>query len=38
VFKGAMAAVLGDARLRRAILLLFGLQLLAGAALLAFWS
>ena len=36
-FKGAMAAVLGDARLRRVILLLFGLQLVAGAALLAFW-
>ena len=30
VFKGAMAAVLGDRRLRRWILLLFGLQLLAG--------
>jgi uncharacterized membrane protein (DUF4010 family) len=37
VFKGAMAALLGDARLRRAILVLFGLQLVAGAALLAFW-
>ncbi len=37
VFKGAMAAVLGDRRLRRWILLLFGLQLLAGAAVLAFW-
>jgi uncharacterized membrane protein (DUF4010 family) len=37
VFKGAMAAMLGDARLRRWILLLFGLQLLAGAAVLAFW-
>ena len=37
VFKGAMAAVLGDGRLRRWILLLFGLQLLAGAAVLAFW-
>ena len=32
-----MAAVLGDRRLRRGILLLFGLQLLAGAAVLAFW-
>lgn len=37
VFKGAMAALLGDGRLRRWILLLFGLQLLAGAAVLAFW-
>jgi uncharacterized membrane protein (DUF4010 family) len=37
VFKGAMAAVLGDGRLRRWILLLFGLQLVAGAAVLAFW-
>jgi uncharacterized membrane protein (DUF4010 family) len=37
VFKGAMAALLGDARLRRWVLLLFGLQLLAGAAVLAFW-
>ena len=37
VFKGAMAAVLGDRRLRRWILLLFGLQLLAGAGVLAFW-
>lgn len=37
VFKGAMAAILGDAHLRRAILLLFGLQLVAGAAVLAFW-
>ena len=37
VFKGAMAALLGDRRLRRWIALLFGLQLLAGAAVLAFW-
>jgi uncharacterized membrane protein (DUF4010 family) len=37
VFKGAMAALLGDARLRRWILLLFGLQMLVGAGLLAFW-
>jgi uncharacterized membrane protein (DUF4010 family) len=37
VFKAAMAVLLGDARLRRWILLLFGLQLLAGAAVLAFW-
>ncbi len=37
VFKGAMASVLGDRRLRRWIVLLFGLQLLAGAAVLAFW-
>ena len=37
VFKGAMAALLGDGRLRRWILLLFGLQLVAGAAVLAFW-
>jgi uncharacterized membrane protein (DUF4010 family) len=37
VFKGAMAAMLGDRRLRRWILLLFGLQLLAGAVVLAFW-
>jgi len=37
VFKGAMAALLGDRRLRRWILLLFGLQLVAGAAVLAFW-
>ncbi len=37
VFKGAMAAMLGDGRLRRWILLLFGVQLLAGAAVLAFW-
>jgi uncharacterized membrane protein (DUF4010 family) len=36
-FKGAMAALLGDGRLRRWILLLFGLQLLAGGAVLAFW-
>ena len=37
VFKGAMAALLGDGRLRRWILLLFGLQLVAGAAVLVFW-
>ena len=37
VFKGAMAAVLGDRRLRRWIVVLFGLQLVAGAAVLAFW-
>jgi uncharacterized membrane protein (DUF4010 family) len=37
VFKGAVAAVLGDARLRRWIVPLFGVQLLAGAAVLAFW-
>jgi len=37
VFKGAMAALLGDRRLRRWILLLFGAQLVAGAAVLAFW-
>jgi uncharacterized membrane protein (DUF4010 family) len=37
VFKGAMAPVLGDAGLRRSTLGLFGLQLVAGAALLAFW-
>jgi uncharacterized membrane protein (DUF4010 family) len=37
VFKGAMAAMLGDGRLRRWIVLLFGLQLVAGAAVLAFW-
>jgi uncharacterized membrane protein (DUF4010 family) len=36
-FKGAMAAALGDARLRRFVVLTFGLQLLAGAAVLAFW-
>jgi uncharacterized membrane protein (DUF4010 family) len=37
VFKGTMAAALGDARLRRFIVLLFGLQLFVGAGLLAFW-
>jgi hypothetical protein len=37
VFKGAMAGVLGDAGLRRSILVLFCLQLVAGAALLTFW-
>jgi uncharacterized membrane protein (DUF4010 family) len=37
MFKGGVAALLGDARLRRWILLLFGLQVLVGAAVLAFW-
>jgi uncharacterized membrane protein (DUF4010 family) len=37
VFKGAMAAALGDARLRRLVAVAFGLQLVAGAAVLAFW-
>ena len=37
VFKGGMAAALGDRRLRRWIVLLFGLQLVAGAAVLALW-
>lgn len=37
VFKGGLAALLGDARLRRFILAIFGLQVLAGAAVLAFW-
>ena len=37
VFKGAMAAGLGDRQLRRWIVLLFGAQLLVGAAVLAFW-
>ena len=37
VFKGAMAALLGDRGLRRWIALLFGLQLLAGGALLVLW-
>jgi hypothetical protein len=32
-----MAALLGDSRLRRVILVLFGLQLAAGVAVLAFW-
>jgi uncharacterized membrane protein (DUF4010 family) len=36
-FKGGVASVLGDAHLRRYVLTLFGLQLRAGAALLAFW-
>jgi uncharacterized membrane protein (DUF4010 family) len=36
-FKGGMAAVLGDARLRRLVLLLLGPQILVGAGLLAFW-
>jgi uncharacterized membrane protein (DUF4010 family) len=37
VFKGAVAAVLGDRRLRRWVALVFGLQLLAGAAVLTLW-
>ena len=37
-FKGAMAALLGDARLRRFVALAFGLQLLIGGGLLAFWG
>jgi uncharacterized membrane protein (DUF4010 family) len=37
VFKGAMAAALGDARLRRFVALLFGLQVVLGAGLLMFW-
>ena len=37
VFKGAMAALLGDARLRHGSCRLFGVELLAGAAVLAFW-
>ena len=37
VFKGAMAAVLGDRRLRRWIVLIFGAELVAGAAVLALW-
>jgi len=37
-FKGVMAALLGDGRLRRWIALLFGLQVLAGAAVLALWT
>jgi uncharacterized membrane protein (DUF4010 family) len=37
VFKGAMAALLGDRRLRRWIAFLFGVQLAAGAAVLALW-
>ena len=36
-FKGAMAALLGDARLRRFVAIVFGLQLLAGAVMLAVW-
>lgn len=38
VFKGAMAAALGDPRLRRFVVLLFALQVLVGAGLLAFWG
>jgi uncharacterized membrane protein (DUF4010 family) len=37
VFKGVMAAVLGDRRLRRWVALAFGVQLLAGAAVLTLW-
>jgi uncharacterized membrane protein (DUF4010 family) len=37
VFKAVLAAVLGDGRLRRWVVVLFGLQVLAGTALLAFW-
>jgi len=37
VFKGGMAAVLGDARLRRFVVLIFGLQVLVGAGLLVLW-
>ena len=37
VFKGGMAAGLGDARLRRFVVLIFGLQVLVGAGLLMFW-
>jgi uncharacterized membrane protein (DUF4010 family) len=36
-FKGLMAALLGDARLRRFVAIAFGLQLLAGAVMLVFW-
>jgi uncharacterized membrane protein (DUF4010 family) len=36
-FKGGMAALLGNARLRRTIVAIFGVQVLAGAAVLAFW-
>jgi uncharacterized membrane protein (DUF4010 family) len=37
VFKGVMAAVLGDRRLRRWVALAFGVQLLAGGAVLTLW-
>ncbi len=37
VFKGAMAAALGDARLRRFVVVIFGLQVLVGAGLLVLW-
>jgi uncharacterized membrane protein (DUF4010 family) len=37
LFKGAVAATLGDRTLRRWIVPLFALQLAAGAAVLAFW-
>jgi uncharacterized membrane protein (DUF4010 family) len=37
VFKGAMAAGLGDARLRRLVAAIFGAELVVGAAVLAFW-
>jgi uncharacterized membrane protein (DUF4010 family) len=36
-FKGAMAAVLGDGRLRRFVVLIFGLQVLIGVGLLMLW-
>jgi uncharacterized membrane protein (DUF4010 family) len=36
-FKGGVAAVLGDARLRRFVVALFGIQILLGAVLLAVW-
>jgi uncharacterized membrane protein (DUF4010 family) len=38
VFKGGMAALLGDARLRRFVVLIFGLQVLVGAGLLVGWQ
>lgn len=37
VFKGAMAAALGDGRLRRFIAVLFGLQVALGVGLLVLW-
>jgi uncharacterized membrane protein (DUF4010 family) len=37
VFKGAMAALLGDARLRTFVAIVFGLQLAIGAGLLVLW-
>jgi uncharacterized membrane protein (DUF4010 family) len=36
-FKGALAGLLGDARLRLFVAVVFGLQLLAGAVMLAVW-